>query len=183
VAEVIPFPGDNSQRYTVLVVDDDPAIRGVLCEFLAECGLNALAADNAARAVAIIESGAAVDLVFSDVRMPGAMDGCGLARWILENRPELPVILATGDLGKANAAAGLSGIETFAKPYDFDAAVKKIRDTIIRRKQRASWRLQVGVSRCLGTSPVCPACRRRPRPDMADSSRFPACRNPSGSRR
>ena len=52
-------------------------------------------------------------------------------------RPNLPVILVTGDLGKANAAAGLSGVETFAKPYDFDAAVKKIRDTIQRRQQRA----------------------------------------------
>jgi len=138
MADVIPFPGEYAQRYTVLVVDDEPAIRGVLCEFLGECGLGSLSAEDAGQAVAIIESGAAVDLVFSDVRMPGAMDGCGLARWILENKPELPVILATGDLGKANAAAGLSGVETFAKPYDFDMAVKKIRATIFRRKQRAS---------------------------------------------
>jgi DNA-binding NtrC family response regulator len=88
--------------------------------------------------MAIIADDADVDLVFSDVRMPGPMDGCGLARWIVENKPELPVILATGDLGKANAAAGLSGIETFAKPYDFDAAVRKIRDTIACRKRRVS---------------------------------------------
>ena len=58
-----------------------------------------------------------------------------LARWILENKPELPVILATGNLGKANAVAGPSGIETFAKPYDFDAAIKKIRDTIHLRNK------------------------------------------------
>ncbi len=121
----------------MLVVDDEPAIRGVLCEFLRECGLNPLAAENADQAAALIESGQQIDLVFSDVRMPGQMDGCALARWIMEKRPEIPVILATGDLGKANAAAGLSGVETFAKPYDFDAAVKKIRDTIFRRKQRA----------------------------------------------
>jgi DNA-binding NtrC family response regulator len=138
VAEVIPFPVEYSQRHTVLVVDDEPAIRGVLCEFLRECGFNSLSAENADQAMTLIAGGSAVDLVFSDVRMPGTMDGCGLARWILQNRPELPVILATGDLGKANAAAGLSGVETFAKPYDFDAAVRKIRDTIFRRKQRAS---------------------------------------------
>ena len=48
------------------------------------------------------------------------------------------MILATGDLGKANAAAGLTGIETFAKPYDFDAAVRKIRATIACRKSRAN---------------------------------------------
>jgi CheY-like chemotaxis protein len=116
MAEVVPFPVEYSQRYTVPVVDDEPAIRGVLCEFLADCGLNSLTTGNADEAVAIIGSGESVDLVLSDVRMPGAMDGCDLARWILANRPELPVILATGDRAKANAAAGLTGIETFAKP-------------------------------------------------------------------
>ena len=57
-------------------------------------------------------------------------------RWILENRPALPVILVSGDLGKANAAAGLTGVETFAKPYDFDAAVRKIRATLERGSQK-----------------------------------------------
>ncbi len=137
MAEVIPFPLEYNQQHTVLVVDDEPAIRGVLCEFLRDCGLNPVSAENSDQAVEIIKARTDIDLVFSDVRMPGRLDGCGLARWILENRPELPVILATGDLGKANAAAGLSGIETFAKPYDFDAAVKKIRDTIMARKRRA----------------------------------------------
>jgi DNA-binding NtrC family response regulator len=137
MAEIVPFPIETGQRHTVLVVDDEPAIRGVVCEFLKDCGFNPVAAENADRAVALIEGGLRVDLVFSDVRMPGARDGYGLARWILENRPDLPLILATGDLGKANAAAGLTGIETFAKPYDFDAAARKIRDTIRRRQQRA----------------------------------------------
>jgi DNA-binding NtrC family response regulator len=50
----------------VLVVDDEPAIRGVLCEFLSECGLHPLAAEDAAQAIAIIEQGAGVDLVFSE---------------------------------------------------------------------------------------------------------------------
>jgi DNA-binding NtrC family response regulator len=132
MADIVPFPIE-AQRYTVLVVDDEPAIRAVVCEFLKDSGLNALAADNADQALAMLAEGPKVDLVFSDVRMPGALDGYGLARWILENRPELPVILVSGDLGKANAAAGLTGVETFAKPYDFDAAVRKIRDTIQRR--------------------------------------------------
>jgi DNA-binding NtrC family response regulator len=136
MADVVPFPVEHGKSYAVLVVDDEPAIRGVLCEFLKECGLSPISAENADEAMVLIQGGMAVDLVFSDVRMPGRLDGCALARWILENRPELPVILATGDLGKANAAAGLSGIETFAKPYDFDAAVKKIRDTIVCRQAR-----------------------------------------------
>jgi DNA-binding NtrC family response regulator len=138
VVDIVSFPVESGPRHTVLVVDDEPAIRGVVCEFLRDCGLNPIAAENADQAVALIERGIPIDLVFSDVRMPGSRDGYGLARWILETRPELPVILATGDLGKVNAAAGLSGVEIFAKPYDFDAAVKKIRDTIQHRQQRSA---------------------------------------------
>lgn len=133
MAEILTFPIDHGPRHTVLVVDDEPAIRGVLCEFLRDCGLATLSAENADQALRLIRGGSGIDLVFSDVRMPGGMDGIGLARWILENRPELPVILTTGDLGKANAASGFSGVEIFAKPYDFDAAVRKIRETIIHR--------------------------------------------------
>lgn len=128
MAQILPFPVDHGRRLTVLVVDDEPAIRGVLCEFLKECGFDALSAETADQALALIQGGVLIDLVFSDVRMPGGMDGCALARWILENRPALPVILTTGDLGKSDA--GLSGVEVFAKPYDFDAAVRKIGDTI-----------------------------------------------------
>jgi DNA-binding NtrC family response regulator len=130
------FPAENSPPYSVLVVDDEAAIRMVLCEFLSDCGFCPLSAQDADEAMALIQGGCAIDLVFSDVRMPGTMDGCGLARWITQNRPELPVILATGDLGRVNAAAGLAGIETFAKPYDFDAAVRRIRDTIDLSKKR-----------------------------------------------
>ena len=139
MAEFLAFPDANDPRFTVLVVDDEPAIRGVLCEFLRECGLQSLGAENADQALTLIRGGSAIDLVFSDVRMPGAMDGLGLARWILENKPELPVILTTGDLGTANTdtGTGLSGVEIFAKPYDFDAAVKKIRSTIMRGKARS----------------------------------------------
>lgn len=138
VAEILPFPVETAQRHTVLVVDDEPAIRGIVCEFLKDSGFDPIGVESADRAIALISQGTQVSLVFSDVRMPGERDGYGLARWILEHRPDIPVILATGDLGKANAAAGLTGVETFAKPYDFDAAVKKIRDTIQRGSPRAS---------------------------------------------
>jgi CheY-like chemotaxis protein len=136
MAEILPFPVADGQRHTVLVVDDEPAIRGVLCEFLKECGYHARSAADADQAMVLIQQGG-IDLVFSDVRMPGAMDGCALARWIRANKPELPVILTTGDLGKADAS-GLAGIEMFAKPYDFEAAVRKIHGTIILWKTRSA---------------------------------------------
>jgi CheY-like chemotaxis protein len=62
--------------------------------------------------------------------MPGEMDGLGLSRWIFENRPNIPVILASGDIGKEAALKDLCGVEAITKPYSFDAAADKIRDVM-----------------------------------------------------
>lgn len=117
------------------MVDDEPAIRGVLCEFLDEWGFQTLSAASGDEARGLLEAGARVDLVFSDVRMPGELDGYGLARWVLQRHPGLPVILVSGDLGAVNAAEGLTGVETCAKPYDFEAAAHRIAAAIARRVQ------------------------------------------------
>src|SRR6185503_10871663 len=103
MAELIAFPQDDHRRHIVLIVDDEPAIRGILYDYLSEAGFNPLAVESGDDAVKLLESGQAVDLVFSDVRMPGSVDGFGLARWVMDHRPGLPVLLASGDLGKTNA--------------------------------------------------------------------------------
>jgi DNA-binding NtrC family response regulator len=126
VAKIIAFPKDEQRRHTVLVVDDEPAIRGFLYDYLSEAGFIPLAVESADEAVKLLENGHAVDLVFSDVRMPGSMDGFGLARWVMANRPGLPVLLASGDLGKTNAVRELVGAEILPKPYDFDLVVRKM---------------------------------------------------------
>jgi CheY-like chemotaxis protein len=138
MADIVAFPAEAEPRHVVLVVDDEPAIRAVLCEYLRDCGFHPLSAANGEEAVRLIERRVAIDLVFSDVRMPGAIDGYGLARWILDNRPDLPVLLVTGDLGKANAAAELCGAETLAKPYDFEVLARKIRETLAGRRVRSA---------------------------------------------
>jgi len=117
VATVIAFP--QNRRPTVLVVDDEPAIRGFLYDYLFEAGFNPLAVESADQAVKLLKNGHAIDLVFSDVRMPGTMDGFDLARWVMANRPGLPVLLASGDLGKTNAVRELVGAEILPKFPDF----------------------------------------------------------------
>jgi DNA-binding NtrC family response regulator len=119
-----------------LVVDDEAVIRGVFSEFLKDSGYQTISVASADEAVRLLSSGLAVDLIFSDVRMPGKLDGFGLARWVMENRSPLPVILVSGDIGKANAAVELCGAEIFPKPYDFDSAVRKIRDALARSRPR-----------------------------------------------
>ena len=136
MADVVPFPVDHGDRHVILIVDDELVILGFLSEHLRDCGFVPLTASSADEAIRLIRLGMAIDLVFSDVRMPGELDGYGLARWMSENCPNIPVILVSGDSGNANAAAQLCNIETMAKPYDFDAIVKKFRERIARHKQR-----------------------------------------------
>src|ERR1700735_3123549 len=121
---------------TVLIVDDEVLIRLVLGDFLKGCGFDIVEAGNAAEAVEIIEQGGVkVDLVFSDIRMPGEMDGFGLAKWVREYHSDLPVFLASGDVGKTNIAHELCAEEQlFAKPYDLDEVANKIRQAVVARR-------------------------------------------------
>lgn len=123
------------RKQLVLVVDDEPTIRLAMAVHLGEKGFEVREAGSAAEAIAILqEPGCLVDLVFSDVRMPGEIDGIGLSRWIFENRPNVAVILASGDLGRITAMKDLGGAEAILKPYNYDVATNKIREAITKRK-------------------------------------------------
>ncbi len=138
MAQIIEFPEMQQQpagRSVVLVVDDEFLVRNVLSEILQDAGFHVLQAENARDAIAILEKPASVDLVFSDVKMPG-MDGFELARWVNENRGDMPVILASGYVGKTNMACELRCTEFLKKPFDFDTVIQQIRDTIARRQLR-----------------------------------------------
>ena len=78
----------------VLVVDDDVELRDSLVDCLSE-DYSVLGAENADAAVALLAE-RSVDFVVSDVRMPGTMDGFGLAAWLRANRPGTPVLMMTG---------------------------------------------------------------------------------------
>lgn len=135
MAQVIAFPHHPAARHTVLLVDDAYLVRGVLSEILQDSGFLVVAVASAPEAIALLSKPGRIDLVFSDVKME-PMDGLELAHWIREHRPNLPVILASGYLGKAGTAADLRGVEFFRKPFDFDAVIEKIRNTIAHAKLR-----------------------------------------------
>ena len=107
---------------TILVVEDEFLIRAMLSDYLQECGFKVLEASSADEAVGIIENvDVVIDLVLTDIRMPGAMDGFGLAQWVRTNQPNMPVILASGLCENAIL---------FQKPYDLEAVVGRIRSTL-----------------------------------------------------
>jgi len=132
------FPVPTERIPAILVVEDEILLRLAISDYLRECGFKVYEAGAAAEAIEILESSrAAIDLVFSDVRIPGGMDGFGLAQWIRNRRPGVPIILASGDAKKSEAAKELCENEPFfAKPYDITRLVAHMRTLIQTRKAK-----------------------------------------------
>lgn len=117
----------QASRGTVLVVEDDPFIRMDVAQHLRACGFAVIEADDGESALDAIAAGARVDVVFSDVEMPGAIDGLGLARWLREHRPGLPILLATGHEPALKLAAELCDHgPPMSKPYDAHALATRL---------------------------------------------------------
>jgi CheY-like chemotaxis protein len=120
-----------------LVVDDEQLMRAVLKDILCDCGFQVIAVESAEQAIWCIASLSPIDVVFSDIKMPG-MGGFELARWVHQNKPGIPVILASGYSGKTNMAADLCGAQFVRKPYGFDELAAKIRETASQRRSLSS---------------------------------------------
>lgn len=129
------FPDPEERAPSILIVEDEVLIRFVIADYLRECGFRVLEAGDAGEAIEILGADVAVDLVFSDIQMPGAMDGFALAQWIRANRPTLPVVLTSGDASKSAKAKELCRSEPFfAKPYDVAGVVGHIRNALNVKK-------------------------------------------------
>jgi len=99
MVEVKPSDGEvpmaeNSE--TVLVVEDNAEVREVTLQRIEGLGYVVVEAGNAREALDILATRTDIDLVFSDVVMPGGMSGFDLARWVSEHRPALPIVLTSG---------------------------------------------------------------------------------------
>src|SRR3954447_18860907 len=91
----------------VLFVEDEWLLRATVSDFLEDSGHTVIGANSADDAVTLLTDGLTVDLVITDIRMPGRLDGVGLAFWLQQHRPGLPVILASGTLKLSSAEASL----------------------------------------------------------------------------
>lgn len=110
-------PEVHGSSRTVLVVDDEEMVRLPISEYLRDCGYIVLEAGDAQEAIAAIDAYPSVNVVFSDVRMPGRMDGIGLAKWLRAHRPELPVILTSGYNAGRVSPDSIPGVRFIQKPY------------------------------------------------------------------
>ena len=125
-----PAP-DPEAPPSILVVEDEVLIRLTVADHLRDCGFRVLEAANGDEACRIMEAGETVDLVFTDIQMPGQLDGFSLARWVRDRKPGVPVLLTSGYVKSAELAHDLC-TEIVSKPYDHDDLVKRLRRLMAR---------------------------------------------------
>lgn len=103
----------------ILIVEDEPLIADVVEEVLVEWGFRVLRAANAADAICILIADRSIALVFSDVVMPGDIDGFGLARWINVNYPNGKILLTSGYSPRQDVGPNPGHAPLLAKPYQW----------------------------------------------------------------
>jgi len=111
----------------ILLVEDEVLIRAMVAEEMRNHDVCVVEAGNADEAWAYLQAGGVADLVFSDIQMPGSMDGMELARRIQAQYPAIKIIITSGNAGMRR----LAGMHHFiAKPYGIENATKMALQTI-----------------------------------------------------
>ena len=112
----------------VLVVEDEAIIRMMLVDELEYAGIAVIEADGADAAVAIMSNGTTIRAVVTDVKMPGTMDGLGLAAWMRHRAPRVPIFITSGVITDSDCEAINPAIErVIPKPY----SAKKLVDLLV----------------------------------------------------
>ncbi len=105
----------------VLLVEDDNEVAAMTSEMLEHLGWRVTRAASAEAALAALAEDTQIDVVFSDVMMPGGMSGLDLARELREKRPQMPVVLTSGYSAKVKRDAEAAGLPLVPKPFTIDA--------------------------------------------------------------
>lgn len=113
---------------TVLVVEDDPSVRILVTDILGDLGYDVVVAQDASTALPIIEGAGHIDLLVSDVGLPGGMNGRQIAEIARQHRPNLRVLLMTGyaEAAALDRSPTGSGVNWIAKPFQVDDFAAKV---------------------------------------------------------
>jgi DNA-binding response OmpR family regulator len=110
---------------TILIVEDDPILRFTLSMELRQGGFQVREACNTDEAETVLEAGSRVNLVVTDIEMPGERDGIALAKTLRAFHPSIRVIVASGTVPDSSIANVADAF--FGKPYDMDSLLQRIR--------------------------------------------------------
>ena len=134
-AEVHAAAGLSSKKSAVvLVVEDELPIRMVIADVLSDLGYTVLEAGDGRSGLKILEAGTLIDLLITDVGLPGGMNGRQLADAARQRRPDLNVLFITGYAENAAVGNGLvaQGMQVMTKPFTLDALAARIQGIIGR---------------------------------------------------
>lgn len=133
---------------TILVLEDEPLLLDHVVDVLSEVGYRVLPASNTAEALHYLtDSTCRIDLMFSDIRVPGSLNGLALAQEAQHRRPGLPVILTTGFASELLENPAHHAFDILLKPYTPDTLITTIR--------RALEQVSSGMSRRKGDHDEC----------------------------
>jgi len=124
--------GERAMGPSVLIVEDEVLSRLAAAEYLRECGFHVVEAASGVEAQQLVLAGLTVDLVFSDITMPGGVDGIDLALWLMVHCESTKVILTSGlpdALTKAQSACN-QVLAFVPKPYVHADVAKRIRELL-----------------------------------------------------
>jgi CheY-like chemotaxis protein len=122
-------PG-GSER--ILVAEDDPAVLRLTVDFLESLGYQVVSAATANEALAILREDRGIDLLFSDVIMPGGLSGIDLARSAQVERPDLKILLTSGFVGDTELL-GATAYAILDKPYEAAVLAGRLREMLDAR--------------------------------------------------
>jgi len=111
------------QKVTVLVVEDEPMLLVNALDFLEDAGFGTVGAANADAAIEILETRDDIRIIFTDVQMPGSMDGIKLARAVRDRWPPISIVVASGRVASPDLPAGSV---FFTKPFDPEKVVAEM---------------------------------------------------------
>jgi len=109
----------------VLVVEDEPLVRMFAVAFVEDAGFDVLEAADANQAVAILETRTDIRIVFTDIDMPGSIDGMKLARAVRDRWPPIEIIIVSGQRRPVGSELPTRAV-FFPKPYDVDAVTAEL---------------------------------------------------------
>ena len=104
------------RRPVVLIVEDEPLLRISGAEMVAEAGFDVVEAGNADEAIAILEARPDIHIVFTDIQMPGSMDGLKLARFVSDRWPPIKLVVTSGRVAISEGDLPKGGL-FIGKPY------------------------------------------------------------------
>ena len=128
---IAPFEGGRHD--VVLLVEDEEVVRSVAAEQLRDLGYEVLEATNGAAALDLLQAGTRVDLLVTDVGLPGGLNGRQVADAARERQPDLPVLFITGFAGSVLKEQLAPGMEVIGKPFALDVLTAQVQRLVPRR--------------------------------------------------